>query len=41
MIYDEIRNISRYRGISSNLDVAIDFLEKTELNNLPLEKQKF
>lgn len=38
MIYDEIRNISRYRGISSNLDVAIDFLEKTELNNLPLGK---
>ena len=38
MIYDEIRNISRYRGISSNLDVAIDFLEKTDLNNLPLGK---
>lgn len=38
MIYDEISNISRYRGISSNLDVAIDFLEKTDLNNLPLGK---
>lgn len=38
MIYDEIKNISRYRGISSNLDTAIDFLEKTDLKSLPLGK---
>lgn len=38
MIYDELKNIERYRGISSNLDTAIDFLEKTDLKNLPLGK---
>lgn len=38
MIYDEIKNISRYRGISSNLDTAINFLEKTDLKSLPLGK---
>lgn len=38
MIYDELKNIARYRGISSNLDTAIDFLEKTDLKNLPLGK---
>ena len=38
MIYDEIKNIERYRGISKNLDTAIDFLEKTDLNSLPLGK---
>ena len=41
MIYDEIKNIERYRGISKNLDTAIDFLEKTDLNSLPLGKQRF
>ena len=38
MIYDEIKNISRYYGISSYLDAAIDFLKKTDLNDLPLGK---
>ena len=36
MIYDEIKNVSRYRGISENLDIAIDFMEKTDLKSLPL-----
>lgn len=36
MIYDEIKNASRYRGISENLDIAIDFMEKTDLKSLPL-----
>lgn len=38
MIYDKIENISRYRGISRNLDTAINFVEKTDLNSLPLGK---
>ena len=29
MIYDELKNISKYRGISANLDTAIDFLEES------------
>lgn len=36
MIYDEIKNVSRYRGISENLDLAIAFIEKTDLKSLPL-----
>lgn len=36
MIYDEIKNAGRYRGISENLDIAIGFLERTDLNSLPL-----
>ena len=40
MIYDEIKNVSRYRGISENLDIAIDFMEKTDLKSLPLREQR-
>lgn len=36
MIYDNLKNIERYRGISKWADVAIDFLMKTDLNTLPL-----
>lgn len=36
MIYDNINNISRYRGMSKWLDQAIDFLETTKLEELPL-----
>ncbi|MGL4737087.1 MAG: YhcH/YjgK/YiaL family protein [Cellulosilyticaceae bacterium] len=38
MIYDHIKNIDKYRGISQNLDTAITFLEKTDLPHLPLGK---
>lgn len=36
MIYDSIENAGRYRGISEWLDIAIDFMEKTDLTALPL-----
>lgn len=36
MIYDMLKNICYYRGISVWLDKAIDFLEQTDLNALPL-----
>lgn len=35
MIYDLLTNIENYRGISHNLDTAISFLVKTDLNTLP------
>lgn len=35
MIYDSLKNIESYKGISRNLDTAIDFLVKTDLNTLP------
>lgn len=31
MIYDELKNINKYKGISENLDVAIDFLENNNI----------
>ena len=36
MIYDELKNIARYKGISLYLDKAIEFLEKTDLASLPI-----
>lgn len=36
MIYDELVNIKKYRGISKNLDTAIRFITNTELSSLPL-----
>ena len=36
MIYDMLTNVEKYRGISKNLDTAIDFLVKTDLSALPL-----
>lgn len=36
MIYDNIRNAGRYKGTSKWLDIAIDFLLKTDLTTLPL-----
>lgn len=38
MIHDKLANFSRYRGISKNIDTAIDFLAKTDLKALPLGK---
>lgn len=34
MIYDSLDNIKRYKGISTNLDVAIEFLEKNDIRKL-------
>ena len=36
MIYDLIQNIEFYKGISSNLDKAIAFIKKNDLQALPL-----
>lgn len=35
MIADTLKNIALYRGLSRNMDTAIDFLLKTDLNALP------
>lgn len=35
MIYDKKSNISRYLGLSSNLDTAIRFIQTTDLTALP------
>ncbi len=36
MILDKLANIATYKGISSNLDLAIDFLMQNSLEHLPL-----
>ncbi|MEG1847366.1 MAG: YhcH/YjgK/YiaL family protein [Lachnospiraceae bacterium] len=36
MIYDKISNIDRYQGISSYLDKAIAYIQRTELSALPI-----
>lgn len=36
MIYDNLENIQRYRGISRYLDLAVDFLAANDLDLLPL-----
>lgn len=38
MIYGKLSNIGRYRGILKNLDTAISFLEKADLNALQVGK---
>lgn len=35
MIFDTLGNIGNYKGISKNLDTAIEFLMHTDLNGLP------
>ena len=36
MIYDTLEHISKYRGISKNLDKAIDWLQSNSVDALPL-----
>lgn len=36
MIFDQLQQIGKYRGLSRNLDTAITFLEHTDLETLPL-----
>lgn len=38
MIYDTLKNISQYLGISSNLDKAIYYIKETDLNSLEAGK---
>lgn len=38
MIYDKLSNLSYYKGISKNLDTAINFITSHDLNELPLGK---
>ncbi len=38
MIYDKLSNITLYKGISKNLDTAIQFISTHDLNELPLGK---
>lgn len=40
MIYDKIENARKYKGISENLDIAIDFIIKNDLSSLPLGRQE-
>lgn len=35
MIYDKLSNIGRYKGLSANLDRAIQFICEEQLDNLP------
>lgn len=35
MIYDKKSNISRYLGLSKNIDAAIHFIQTADLKNLP------
>ena len=35
MIYDSLKNIEAYKGISKNLDTAISFLAGNDLHSLP------
>ncbi|RZS92762.1 YhcH/YjgK/YiaL family protein [Cuneatibacter caecimuris] len=35
MIYDKIENVKKYLGISPNLDKALNFIMRTDLNSLP------
>ena len=34
LIYDQLKNIATYKGISQNLDAAIDYLLKTDLKKM-------
>lgn len=36
MIYGKLTNLSDYKGINTNLDIAIDFILENDLNTLPL-----
>ncbi len=38
MVYDKLENISRYRGLSKNLDTAIGWLQAHSVGDLPLGK---
>lgn len=38
MIYDEIKNIYKYKELSKWFDLAIDFIEDNDLSKLPLGK---
>ena len=38
MITDTLENLDRYRGLHSNLDKAIEFLNNTDLEKLPIGK---
>ncbi|MBR5579064.1 MAG: YhcH/YjgK/YiaL family protein [Lachnospiraceae bacterium] len=38
MIYDKLSNLNNYKGISKNLDKAIQFISSNDLNKLPLGK---
>lgn len=40
MIYDYLDQISRYRGLHVNIDLAIDYLEKTDLTTLELGRHE-
>ncbi|MGL1893247.1 MAG: YhcH/YjgK/YiaL family protein [Spirochaetaceae bacterium] len=38
MIYDKIENAKKYRGLSKNIDTAIDFLESLDSKTLSIGK---
>ncbi len=40
MIYDTINNISQYKGLYPNLDIAIDYILSGDLSSLPLGRNE-
>lgn len=40
MIYDYLDQLNRYRGLHANIDLAIDFLDKTDLTQLELGRNE-
>ena len=38
MIYDTLKNIAAYRGISANMDRAIDFILAADFSQMPAER---
>lgn len=38
MLYDNLENLNQYTGLFENLDTAIDYIEQTDLDSLPLGK---
>ena len=38
MIYDTLKNIAAYRGISANMDRAIDFIMNADFDAMPAER---
>ncbi len=40
MIIDTVENLNTYKGLSKNLDIALQFIQNTDLNGLPDGKKE-
>lgn len=38
MIYDKVENLTKYLGLSKNIDSAISYIQNTDITNLPRGK---